>query len=121
MNTSTRTSQLKVIGFSVPTAYAERVNAIARSERRTKRSVFQAMVDLYEETLRKRERLLRNADAAIQEALREKAEGSVDGEQWLSEWKELSRYGSKRAQALGITDREIDTMAYEGRSADRDR
>jgi len=37
MNTTTR--QLKVIGFSVPVTYAERINAITRRERRTKRAI----------------------------------------------------------------------------------
>lgn len=117
---NTGTSPLKVIGFSVPTVYAERVNAITRRERRTKRAVFEAMVDLYEETLRKRERLLQNLDVAVQDALREKERDSFDGERWISEWKELARYGSKRAQALGITGEEIDAMAYDGRNVDRD-
>lgn len=115
------TNNLKVIGFSVPTAYAERVDAITRRERRTKRAVFEAMVDLYEETLRKRERLLRNMDTAIQEALREKALERFDGEQWMAEWKALAQYGSKRAQALGMTDTEIDAMAYAGRSTTKNR
>ena len=119
MNTTTR--QLKVIGFSVPVTYAERVNAITRRERRTKRAIFEAMVDLYEETIRKRERLLRNLDTAVQEALREKEQERFDGEQWMTEWKELSRYGSTRAHALGITDQEIDAMAYEGRIPNRER
>ena len=113
MNTPTR--QLKVIGFSVPVTYAERINAITRRERRTKRAIFEAMVDLYEETVRKRERLLRNLDTAVQEALREKEQERFDGEQWMTEWKELSRYGSRRAQVLGLTDREIETTTYEGR------
>ena len=115
------TSNLKVIGFSVPTAYAERVDAITRRERRTKRAVFEAMVDLYEETLQKRERLLRNMDTAIQEALREKALERFDGERWMSEWTALAQYGSKRAQALGMTDTEIDAMAYAGRSTTQNR
>ena len=119
MNTTTR--QLKVIGFSVPVTYAERVNAITRRERRTKRAIFEAMVDLYEETVRKRERVFQSLDTAVQEALREKEQESFDGEQWMAEWKELSRYGAKRAQALGITDQEIDTMAYEGKIPDRKR
>ena len=120
MNTTTR--PLKVIGFSVPVTYAERINAITRRERRTKRAIFEAMVDLYEETVRKRERVFQSLDTAIQEALREKKEQKVvDGEQWMTEWKELSRYGSTRAQALGITDQEIDTMAYEGRIPNRKR
>lgn len=118
---TTTTNNLKVIGFSVPTAYAERVDAITRRERRTKRAVFEAMVDLYEETLRKRERLLRNMDTAIQEALREKALERFDGEQWMSEWTALAQYGSKRAQALGITDAEIDAMTYAGRSTTQNR
>lgn len=118
---TTATNNLKVIGFSVPTAYAERVDAITRRERRTKRAVFEAMVDLYEETLRKRERLLRNMDTAIQAALREKALERFDGERWMSEWTALARYGSKRAQALGMTDTEIDAMAYAGRSTTQNR
>jgi hypothetical protein len=111
----TRINTVKVIGFSVPTTYAERVDAFARRERRTKRSIFESMVDLYEETVRKRERLLRNLDTAVQEALREKEQERFDGEQWMTEWKELSRYGSRRAQGLGVTEKEIDAMAYERR------
>ncbi len=118
MNTST--NNLKVIGFSVPVAYANRVDAITRRERRTKRAVFEAMVDLYEEMARRRERALQNLDIAIQEALGEKKEQKgFDREQWMTEWKEFSRYGKKRREALGITDQEIDTMAYEGRIPDR--
>jgi glyceraldehyde-3-phosphate dehydrogenase/erythrose-4-phosphate dehydrogenase len=122
MNIANNNLKLKVIGFSVPTVYAERVDAITRRERRTKRAVFEAMVDLYEETVRKRGRIFRSLDTAVQEALREKKEQNVfDGEQWMAEWKELSRYGSTRAQALGITDQEVDALAYEGRIPDRRR
>lgn len=116
---NTKIDNLKVIGFSVPTTYAKRVDAFARRERRTKRSIFESMVDLYEETICKREQLLRNLDTAIQETLREREQESFDGEQWMTEWKKLARYGSKRAQILGITEREIDAVAYEGRISNR--
>ena len=118
---TTTTNNLKVIGFSEPVSYAERVDAITRRERRTKRAIFEAMVDLYEETLRKRKQVLQHLDVAVQEALREKEREPFDGEQWMSAWEALARYGSKRAEALGITEEHIDAMAYDRRNIRRER
>ena len=119
MNTSTRTSNLKVIGFSVPTAYAERVNAIARRERRTKRSVFQAMVDLYEEALRKRAQAL---DTLVMKAIalaeEEKRTNPKTPQELLAEFQRLAETGRQEAEALGIDVRDeeaLDNLVYEAR------
>ena len=120
---NTTTSNLKVIGFSVPVTYAERVNAITRRERRTKRAIFEAMVDLYEETVRKRERAF---DAlvtkAIAEAEEEKRAHPKTPETLLAEFQRLSEAGRREAEALGIDVRDeeaLNTMVYAKREARR--
>ena len=120
---NTPTSRLKVIGFSVPATYEERINAITRRERRTKRAVFEAMVNLYEETIRKRERAF---DAlvtkAIAEAEEEKRSNPKTPETLLAEFQRLSEAGRREAEALGIDgcdEEALNTMVYARREAQR--
>ena len=120
---NTTTSNLKVIGFSVPVTYAERINAITRRERRTKRAIFEAMVDLYEETLRKRKQAF---DAlvtrAIAEAEEEKRTNPKTPEELLAEFQQLSEAGRREAEALGIDVRDeeaLNTLIYAEREARR--
>ena len=120
---NTTTSNLKVIGFSVPVTYAERINAITRRERRTKRAIFEAMVDLYEETIRKREQAF---DAlvtrAIAEAEEEKRTHPKTPGELLTEFQRLSEAGRREAEALGIDVRDeeaLNTLIYAEREARR--
>ena len=120
---NTTGSNLKVIGFSVPATYAERINTITRRERRTKRAVFEAMVNLYEETIRKRERAF---DAlvtkAIAEAEEEKRSNPKTPETLLAEFQRLSEAGRREAEALGIDVRDeeaLNTLVYAKREARR--
>jgi hypothetical protein len=120
---NTTTSNLKVIGFSVPVTYAERINAITRRERRTKRAIFEAMVDLYEETIRKREQAF---DAlvtrAIAEAEEEKRTNPKTPGELLTEFQRLSEAGRREAEALGIDVRDeeaLNTLIYAEREARR--
>ena len=101
MNTTTR--PLKVIGFSVPVTYAERINAITRRERRTKRAIFEAMVDLYEETTRQQERMF---DALITKAIAEVEEEKQTHpklpEEILADVRDMAQTLAKRANALNL-------------------
>jgi hypothetical protein len=99
------------------------VNAITRRERRTKRAIFEAMVDLYEETVRKRERAF---DAlvtkAIAEAEEEKRTHPKTPETLLAEFQRLSEAGRREAEALGIDVRDeeaLNTLVYAKREARR--
>lgn len=107
---------IKIVGFSVPSEYSDKVEKIARQERRTKAAVFQAMVDLYEQTMKERELFERKLGRSIKEALIEKKQGAPDPKEWMKEWKELASYGRRQAEALGITEEDVSTMAHEGRS-----
>jgi len=102
----TKSDNLKIIGFSAPASYARRVEAIARRERRTKRAVFESMVDLYEEVGKRREALL---DDLVSSAIGgvKSEERSSRSKRELEETKKTAKTFSKRMDDLGwVLDRE---------------
>lgn len=111
---NTRIDTVKVIGFSVPTSYAERIDSIARRERRTKRSVFQAMVDLYEETQKKEQAFQDMVMKTLRGAEQEKTSNPKNTEELLKEFRKVKQENLERNKELGIsyTDEDINTMVY---------
>lgn len=110
-------TKLKIIGFSVPIKYADRIAAIARQERRTKRSVFEAMVDLYEETRQKEKAFNDMVIRTIAEAEQEKKTNPKTTEELLREFRGITQMNRERLKAQGInfSDEDINKMVYEDR------
>lgn len=112
---SSNSAPLKIIGFSTSSAYADRVDAIAKRERRTKRAVFESMVELYEKSAREQERTVRLVNDAIAAGVRDRKEGTLSREQWAEEWKNLIRYGAGKAKESGLSLEDVDALLYESR------
>ena len=109
----------KILGFSVPPAFAQEVERVSREERRTKSELFREMFRVYERYRRQRDQEeLRWVNQVITEAQREQQENPATKEELLAESRRLARYGASQAKKLGIktTDAEIVRLIHKQRA-----
>jgi len=115
-----RTTQ--ILGFSVPPAIVDEVEALAREERRTKSELFREMVRVYQ-----RYREQRDLDeerwvlSIIEQAKAEEKRNPMSAKDLLKESGRLATFGEQQAKKRGIKTnmKSINRVIHERRKARR--
>lgn len=110
----------KMVGFTVPPMMADELERMADEEQRTKSELFREMFRLYRSyRQQKREQEEASLDRLVAQALLEAQATSRTDEEVARSMREIARYGNKRAQALRLTESDVNRIVYEERQKRR--